>query len=107
MEQISMEQMLNVLVVGVMAILGVLSHFLKKKVTGQSLDDIKEYFSGHFKDTALMLIGTVIGVGMLFYFENANFHTAFLTGYTADSLFNKGKQDEMLKEMIEKEKEKK
>ena len=41
-------------------ILGVLAHFFKKKVKGETLADIKSYFKNNFKTTVTTVIAAVI-----------------------------------------------
>lgn len=72
------------------ALVGMLSHFLKKKIKGETITQIKHYFADHFKTTLLSLIATVIGYyAYLQYTETPDIIAVFLIGYTCDSLFNK------------------
>lgn len=75
------------------AVLGMFSHFLKKKVKGESLTEIKEYFKDNIKSTFLALVTTAISyvayqltlaTGM-----PADVLTVFGLGYMCDSFFNK------------------
>jgi divalent metal cation (Fe/Co/Zn/Cd) transporter len=74
----------------VLAIVGMVTHFLKKKVKGETTSEIKEYFANHFKSTVLAYIATTIGFfGYVYLTGTKEPVTAFLIGYTFDSLFNK------------------
>ena len=68
---------------------GMISHFLKLEVKGQTVDDIKAYFKGHFKDTTVATIATLFAAGLAFIMGQG-LMAAFLAGYAFDSVFNKG-----------------
>ena len=70
-------------------ILGVLVHFLKKKIKGQTLADVKSYFKNNLKDTVIMTIAAVVGFAGLVATGGLGWVASFLLGYTADSMFNK------------------
>lgn len=82
----------------IVALLGMLTHFLKKKVRGETATQIKKYFSTHFKSTFLALILT--SIGFLFYYFNlakgtySDFITVFGIGYMFDSMLNKWEKEE-------------
>ena len=69
--------------------LGMISHFLKLEVKGQTVDDIKTYFVNHFKDTVVAVIATLFAAALAFIMVQG-LMAAFLAGYTFDSVFNKG-----------------
>lgn len=74
----------------VTALVGMVAHFLKKKVKGESMTEIKDYFRDHVKSTALALISTLIGFVILLQLGQINsFFAAFGIGYLCDSGFNK------------------
>ncbi len=78
------------------ALLGMFSHFLKKKVRGESPTEVLGYFKDNFKSTILALIATSVSF-LAYYFEVINEYpdgfydviTIFGLGYLNDSLFNK------------------
>lgn len=77
----------------VIGMIGMFSHFLKKNVTGETLVEIKGYFSNHFKSTLLAVIATFIAV-ISYYFTipTGQIHDILIVGslgYNCDSLFNK------------------
>ncbi len=69
--------------------LGMFSHFLKKQIKGETFSDIKSYFTTHAKTTLLAFIGLLVGFATIIGTDTANFVSAFLVGYTADSALNK------------------
>jgi len=77
----------------VYAMLGMILHFFKKQIKGETLADIGQYFSQHFKSTFIAVTSTCIAV-VAYYLTLSNdspadIIAAFGTGYTFDSLFNK------------------
>ena len=70
-------------------LLGMISHFLKLEVKGQTFNDIKTYFGNHFKDTIVATIATLFAAGLAFIMGQG-LMAAFLAGYAFDSVFNKG-----------------
>lgn len=82
------------------AIMGMFTHFLKKKIKGETLLEIKSYFKTHLKSTVTAFIITVIGYWFTaFYLEETNPLTYFLLGYMFDSMLNKweGDKDKYIK----------
>lgn len=77
----------------VIALLGMFSHFLKKKVKGESITEIRDYFKDHIKSTFLALVSTAIAyVAYMFTLATgmpADIFTIFGLGYMCDSVFNK------------------
>ena len=75
------------------SIIGMFSHFLKRKVKGESLTEIKNYFRDHIKSTLLALIATSIGfAGYNFVLATgmpADIFAVFGVGYMCDSMFNR------------------
>lgn len=71
------------------SLLGMFAHFLKKKVKGESLVEIKSYFESHFKSTMLAFVGTFFGFVGLVAFGEVSYLTAPMVGYLFDSIFNK------------------
>ena len=70
-------------------ILGVLSHFFKKKVKGETLADIKQYFKSNFKSTIATLIASIVLYSALLAAGDLGIFPMFFAGYTADSIFNR------------------
>jgi len=77
----------------IVLITGILSHFFKKKIQGETLSDIKEYFREHFKSTCTTVVAALITFGALIAANGLGIIAVFTTGYTADSLFNKAPGD--------------
>jgi uncharacterized membrane protein YesL len=71
---------------------GVLSHFLKKRIKGETLTDIITYFKTHFKSTLLTIFGAVGGFVLLKEMGELGYFSAFSIGYMADSFFNKAEE---------------
>lgn len=88
-----MEWLLKPSILFVIAVLGMFSHFLKKKVKGESITEIAHYFKDNFKSTFLALVATCVSYA--FYMTTlstgmtADFLTIFGLGYMCDSMFNK------------------
>lgn len=77
----------------IIALLGMLVHFFKKQIKGETLTEIRDYFKGHFKSTVTAFIVTTIAI-LGYYFtlstgQMADIVTTFGLGYTFDSMFNK------------------
>jgi len=88
-----MEWLFNPEVLFVIAVLGMLSHYLKKKVRGEDLVDIATYFKTHLKSLLLSSIATAIGyasyMSLLARGDLGDVLTVFAIGYMSDSFFNK------------------
>lgn len=73
--------------------IGMLTHFLKKKVTGETLTAIAGYFRDNVKSTLIAIIVTQVTVMGLFLStpmdRPLDLVTIFLLGYTFDSSINK------------------
>ena len=75
-------------------LVGMVMHVMKKKVKGESLSSVVEYFKGHTKYTA-MAVATLVGsiYAMLNTMEFANTYAlitqALTIGYMVDSTMNK------------------
>lgn len=81
----------------IIGILGMLVHFFKKQIKGETVTEIRDYFSSHFKSTVTAFIVTTIAV-LGYYFSLstglfADVVTTFGLGYTFDSMFNKWETD--------------
>lgn len=88
---------LYVLLNFVVMLLGVFSHFAKKKIKGQTIDDIKTYFKTHFKNTAVTFIAAIVAFCGIVATNGIGYVASFLVGYTADSVFNKSVGDVTVK----------
>lgn len=83
----------------VIATIGMVTHFLKKSITGETLGDIKTFFTNHVRSTLVAFIATMVGtLGVYFSLMPAQITqesmalviiAAFGCGYTFDSFFNK------------------
>jgi hypothetical protein len=72
---------------------GMLVHFFKQKVKGETIADIASYFSTHFKSTITTIITTAISVAAYYFTLStetpADIVSVFGFGYMCDSFFNK------------------
>uniref|UniRef100_A0A6H2A361 Holin n=1 Tax=viral metagenome TaxID=1070528 RepID=A0A6H2A361_9ZZZZ len=77
----------------IIAFIGMLTHFLKKKIKGENVEAIISYFKGHFKTVLLAIIATWVGwlsyVSLLMTGQIADVFAVFAIGYLCDSFFNK------------------
>ena len=78
-------------------LLGMISHFLKLKIKGQTPQEIFGYFIDNFKDTLTATIGMSIGVFGAWTAMDPTAWTigviaAFPIGYTFDSVFTSAKR---------------
>ena len=78
-------------------LLGVFVHFAKRKIKGETIDDIKNYFKSHFKNTVITFIAGIVGFASLVATAGLGWVASFLLGYTADSLFNKAAGNAIVK----------
>lgn len=78
-----------------LALGGMVAHFLKKRVRGESLASIKKWFISHFKSTLLAwFVTTAMFLLNYFVIGGMNPITYVLLGYGFDSALNKwDKQD--------------
>ena len=80
---------LTFLVYQTAGILGMVVHFLKRKVKGQTFDDIKTWFKENPKNTIVTVIAVFIAIcGCMIIGEGIV--AAFGIGYAGDSTLNKG-----------------
>jgi len=77
----------------VILVLGIITHFLKKKIQGENLDDIVTYFKSHFKNTVATIIAACVAYGSLVATTGLSIIASFTIGYAADSLFNRADGD--------------
>ena len=76
-----------------LAFTGMIVHFLKKKVKGESFTAITGYFKDNLKSTIIAVITTLVGVAA-YYTQmatnsNADLLAVFMIGYSVDSALNK------------------
>lgn len=74
-------------------LLGLLAHFLKQKVKGQTAQEVTQWFAGHFKDTVLSLLLYIASFALLSETGQMGFFAAFSAGYMADSIFARKQED--------------
>jgi hypothetical protein len=77
----------------VISLIGNFVHFLNKKIKGETITEIKNYFVDNFKSTLVAFVATIMG-GLALYFTMAtgqpiDILAFFGVGYTCDSFFNK------------------
>jgi len=77
----------------IIGLCGMVSHFLKRKVNGETIVDIRNYFNNHFKSTLLATFVTILSV-IVFYFKMSSGTPVDILfvgslGYNFDSIFNK------------------
>lgn len=75
------------------AFLGMIAHFLKKKIRGESFKAIGGWFATHPKYTILAIITTTVGV-VAYYTQfqtgmAADYIAVFTIGFSLDSMLNK------------------
>lgn len=75
------------------AITGMLMHFFKQKIKGESITEIKAFFSDNFKSTIIAVVGTLV-TSVATYMALAtgqpiDILTFFGIGYMCDSAFNR------------------
>lgn len=70
---------------------GLVTHFLKKKIKGESVNDIRNYFYEHFRTVVLSFIVTLIGFFAYWIISggNGDILGAFAVGFLSDSFLNK------------------
>jgi hypothetical protein len=77
----------------IISLIGMFIHFLKMNIKGETLTEICEYFTVHFKSTAIAVVVTVVStIGYYFKLSHPDPESvvaAFGIGYMCDSLFNK------------------
>ena len=75
------------------AFLGMIVHFLKKKIKGESFTAITGYLKDNPKSTIIAFITTLVGVAA-YYTQlgtgsNADLLAVFMIGYSVDSALNR------------------
>lgn len=77
----------------IIALIGMFVHFLKMNIKGETLTDITQYFSVHFKSTVISIIATTVAaLGYYFKLDHPDpeaIGIVFGLGYMCDSFFNK------------------
>lgn len=82
------------------ALSGMILHFFKKQIKGESILEIADYFRLHFKSTVVAFMATSVGF-LSYYFllasgQKADIFSCFAIGYMFDSVFNKWDKEELL-----------
>jgi hypothetical protein len=88
-----LQWMLQPLPLYLISILGMLMHFFKKQIKGESIIEIRDYFKLHFKSTVVAFMATTIGF-LAYHFllasgQKADIFGVFGIGYMFDSTFNR------------------
>ena len=73
----------------VLAYLAMFCHFLKKKIIGETVTEIKDYFKDNFKTTLVSIIAVFIGIIVIKEMDQLNVVAAIGVGYMCDSIFSK------------------
>ena len=75
------------------AFFGMISHFFKKKIVGETPTAILHYFKDNFKSTVVAFIVTFVGtVGYYTQMatgQNADYIAIFTIGFSLDSMLNR------------------
>jgi len=84
----------------IISLAGMLMHFFKKQIKGESILEIADYFKLHFKSTVTAFLATSVGF-LAYYFllasgQKADIFSCFAVGYMFDSMFNKWDKPEIL-----------
>ena len=77
----------------IFAYCGMMMNFFKKKIKGETIIEIKDYFSNHFKSTVIAVVSTLVFT-IAYYVslsvgQPVDILSAVGIGYTCDDLFNK------------------
>ncbi len=72
-----------------LAYVSMFSHFLKKKVKGETATDVFGYFKDNFKTSLLSILSVAIGIVAVESLGQLNIVSAIGLGYACDSIFNK------------------
>jgi hypothetical protein len=77
----------------IISVSGMLMNFLKKKIKGETIVEIKDYFKNHFKSTVIAVFSTVLfTVAYKFTLavgQPVDILSVIGIGYACDDLFNK------------------
>ena len=68
---------------------GMVAHFLKRRIKGETLADAIGWFKNHFNQTLLSVLGMVAGLFIAYQMGELGYLTAIGSGYAADSVFNR------------------
>ena len=74
-------------------LLGMLVHFFKKEIKGETTTEIRDFFRDHFKSTFIAIVTTLLAV-VAYYLtlatgQPADVVTVFMSGYMSDSILNR------------------
>lgn len=74
-------------------LMGMMIHFMRQKIKGETLTEITAYFSDNFKSTFIAVVSTMISVATTYFTlatgQPIDLLTVFGLGYMSDSFFNK------------------
>lgn len=68
---------------------GLIVHFLKKKIKGEGVKEITSFFTNNPKQTLLSVITVAVGILVLHNKMPVSYEMAFGMGYMVDSVLNK------------------
>lgn len=68
-------------------LLGLILHFLKKKIKGEKFIEVKTYFKEHKVSTVASLLSGLVLLYIFQAMDQLNVVSAILAGYATDSLF--------------------
>ena len=68
---------------------GLICHFLKKKIKGETVTEITSYFHDNIKSTLLSIITVAVGILLAGNYITLTYAEAFGIGYMVDSILNK------------------
>lgn len=71
------------------SLIGMIAHFAKKKIKGESVTEVANYFKDNAKSTLLAFIATTLGFVLLVQTGDLSVISAFGVGYVFDSVLNK------------------
>jgi len=72
-----------------LCMLGLLLHFLKKKVKTENFHDVRAYFTSHRVSTLTSILSALVLLYIFDAMDQLNVVSAILSGYATDSLFQK------------------
>lgn len=74
-------------------LLGMLMHFFKQKIQGETITAITGYFRDNFKSTFVAVVSTVVAVTATYFTlgtgQPIDIMAVFGVGFTCDNIFNK------------------
>lgn len=71
------------------ALVGLALHFLKVKIKGESMRDIKDYFTTHAKSTLAATLTVIVLLCLFKELGQLNIASALMAGYATDGVWQK------------------